>query len=196
MRNHLLLVVLMVLATGCLSKRPSDPSKPIASGAHAAQMQGDWARASQLWEQAIRIEKGIWHGPELANSPKLAAVYYYELGRSLGVLGQYDDAERNLLEALRLDKKINGPIGMDFVELARLNHARGDNVRAAYYFDLVIPRTDEVSEQDPAGYVALLNEAASVYKSLGQNDRVARLEAKATKVSASHPNLKFPDSYD
>lgn len=131
----------------------------------------------------------------MANSPKRMTVYYYELGRSLGVLGEYDEGEKDLLEALRLDKKLNGPIGMDLTELARLNHARGDNVRADFYFKQILPRVGEVEEQDPCGAVALYTEAASVARTLGQNDRAAELEAKAAKISEHHPNLKFPDDY-
>jgi tetratricopeptide (TPR) repeat protein len=195
MRISLALVALALLLNACVIERPTNRSGSIAREAHAAQLRSDWVSAAQLWEQAIRVEKGIWSDPELANSPKLMAVYYYELGRSLGVLGQYEDSERDLLQALRLDKKFNGPIGMDLIELARLNHARGDNVRAASFFDQVIPRADEISEKDPAGYVAMFNEAASVAKALGQNERAAELEAKAAKVSVNHPNLKFPDDY-
>jgi tetratricopeptide (TPR) repeat protein len=195
MRIVLIITALAFLFTGCVMQRPTNRSGSIASEAHAAEMRGDWAASAQLWEQAIRVEKGIWDDPELANSPKLVAIYYYELGRSLGVLGQYDEAETNLLQALRLDQKFNGPKGMDLVELARLNHARGNNARAASFFDQVIPRMDEVSEQDPAGYVALLNEAVATYQVLGQSDRASELRAKVEKFSANHPNLKFSDDY-
>jgi tetratricopeptide (TPR) repeat protein len=195
MRIGLIISVLALLFAGCASERPIDRSRSIASEAGSAEMRGDWAASAQLWEQAIVIEKGIWDDPELANSPKLITIYYYELGRSLGVLGQYNEAEKNLLQALRLDQKLNGPKGMDLVELARLNHARGNNIRAASFFDQVIPRTNEISEKDPATYVALLYEAVITYQALGQNDRATELKVKAEKFSANHPNLKPLDNY-
>jgi tetratricopeptide (TPR) repeat protein len=182
-------------------------NKSVASKTHAAQSQGDlgaqaqdaqlrgdWATAAQLWEQAIKSENGFWT-PELSRAPKRMAVYYYELGRSLGVLERYDEGEKDLLQALRLDEKFNGPKGMDFVELARLNHARGNNARAASFFDRFLPRLDETREKDTPAYIALLNEAAMVYHALGQNDRASELKAKAKKFSASHPNAKFSADY-
>ncbi|MFN7140123.1 MAG: tetratricopeptide repeat protein [Limisphaerales bacterium] len=125
----------------------------------------------------------------------MIAIFYYELGRSLGVLERYDEGEKHLLHALRLDEKFNGPKGMDLVELARLNHARGNYVRAASFFDQVLPRMDEVSDADPAAYIALLQEAAVVYQKLGQNSRAAELKTKAQRFSSRYPNAKFPKGY-
>lgn len=196
MRVGLSIIVLSLYVCGCVTESATDRSRLVARQANVAEKHGDWMTSAQLWEQAINIEKGIWDDPELSNSPKLIAVYYYELGRSLGVLGKYDDAERNLLEALRLDEKFNGPKGMDLVELARLNHAHGDNARAASYLDKVVPRIDEVSEHVPAQYFALLTEAAAIYEAVGQNDQTAALKTKAEKFSESHPVLKPLDDYD
>ena len=111
------------------------------------------------------------------------------------MLGQYQDAENHLLQAYRLDEKFKGPKGMDLVELARLNYAHGNYARAASFFDQILPRMDAVAEADPAGHIALLHEAASVYQALGQNSRAAELNTKAQKFSARHPNARFPDDY-
>jgi tetratricopeptide (TPR) repeat protein len=182
------------LLIGCVST-PREGSNPnIANEASAAQKRGDWALAAQLWKQAIEKENGFWR-PEFSRSPRLMPIYYYELGRSLGVLEQYDNAEKNLLQALRFDEGSNGPKGMDFVELARLNHASGNNARAASFLAQVLPRVDETAEAGPAAYIALLNEAAAVYQALGQNSRASELKEKAEKFSARHPNAKLPDDY-
>ena len=194
MRVLLPILTFAVLLSGCVSPPQTSSSKGIASAAAAAQKRGDWTTAAQLWEQAIQKENGFWT-LEFARSPKLMAIYYYELGRSLGVLGQYDDAEKNLSRALRLDEKLNGPKGMDLAELARLNHARANNARAASFFDQIFPRMDETSEEDPAAYIALLTEAATVYEAVGQNRRAAELKTKAEKFSARHPNAKIPNDY-
>ena len=66
-----------------------------------------------------------------------------------------------------MDEKFHGPKGMDLVELARLNYARGNNARAASFFNQVLPRMDKISEDDPAAYIALLNEATAVFQGLG-----------------------------
>jgi len=196
MRVGLSIIVLSLFVCGCVTESTTDRSRSVANGANAAEKRGDWMTSAQLWEQAINIEKGIWDDPELSTSPKLIAIYYYELGRSLGVLGKYDDAERNLLEALRLDEKFNGPKGMDLVELARLNHAHGDNARAASYLDKVVSRIDEVSEHVPAQYFALLTESAAIYEAVGQSNQASKLKIKAEKFSESHPALKALDDYD
>ena len=193
MRTALTVFVLSVLLTGCNS-RPPLRSASLANAASAAQKKGDWASAAQLWEQAIQKENGFWK-PEYSPSPKIIAIYNYELGRSLGVLGQCENAEKHLLEALRLDEQFDGPKGMDLVELARLNHACGNNARAISFFGQVLPRMDEVAEADPAAYLALLQEAASVYQTVGQTNRAADLNAKAQKFSARHPDAKFTDDY-
>jgi Tfp pilus assembly protein PilF len=196
MRVGLSIIVLSLFVSGCVTESATDRSRSVASEANVAEKRGDWMTSAQLWEQAINIEKGIWDDPEFSNSPKLIAIYYYELGRSLGVLGKYDDAGRNLLEALRLDEKFNGPKGMDLVELARLNHARGDNARAASYLDKVVSRIDEISEHAPAQYFALLTESAAIYEAVGQSNQAAMLKIKAEKFSESHPDLKSLDDYD
>jgi tetratricopeptide (TPR) repeat protein len=188
------LIVSLAILNGCGSAPRGGSNATTASAAASAQKRGDWTRAAQLWRQAIEEERGIWR-PEYARPTRRSAVYHYELGRSLGVLGQYDDAEKNLLQAFALDEKLNGPKGMDLVELARLNHARGNDRRAASFFDQVLPRLDEIADTNPAAYAALLDEAAAVYEALHQNSRAGELRAKAEKFLARHPNPKFPDDY-
>jgi tetratricopeptide (TPR) repeat protein len=195
MRICLATAVLSFLLAGCVIERPTNRSGSIASEAKAAQLRGDWAKAAQLWEQAIKMEQGIWEDPELANSPKLMAIYYYELGRSLGVLGLYDEGEKDLLQALRLDKKFNVPIGMDVTELARLNYARGNKAQAAFYFKQLMPHLDEAINKNPAESVVLMNEAASVAKALGDNEWATQLKEKSEIVSTSHKNLKLPEDW-
>lgn len=193
MRVTLVILAFAVLLNGCGSA-PQLSSANLANAASAAQKRDDWASAAQLWQQAIQKENGFWQ-PEFSRSPRIIAIYYYELGRSLGVLGKYEDAERHLLQAFRLDEKFNGPKGMDLVELARLNYARGNYARAASFFDQILPRMDAVAEANPAAYIALLHEAASVYQNIGQNSRAAELNTKAQEFSARHPNARFPDNY-
>lgn len=193
MRSFLAILTLTLFVSGCVSGSPAT-SKSVANAAAAAQKRGDWATAAQLWKQAIEKENGFYTA-EFSRHPGLLAIYYYELGRSLGVLKKYDAAEKNLLQALRLDEKSNGPKGMDLTELARLNHARGDNIRAAKYFDQILPRMDEVSEDDPAAYIALLREAAAVYRAVDQNERAAQLEKKADQFAGRHPKASLPSGY-
>jgi len=194
MRVLLTFLTFTVLISGCISAPRRSSTGDIAKAATAAQKRGDWAVAVQLWKQAIEKENGFWR-PGFARSPRLIAIYYYELGRSLGVLQQYDHAEKDLLQALRLDEKFHGSKGMDLVELARLNYARGNNARAASFFNQVLPRMDKISEDDPAAYIALLNEATAVFQALGQTSRASELKEKAEKFSAHHPNAKFADDY-
>lgn len=193
MRILLAIVTFTLFVSGCVSDSPTR-SKSVANAATAAQKRGDWATAAQLWKQAIEKENGVYTA-EFTRHPRLLAIYYYELGRSLGVLKNYDEAEKSLLQALRLDERSNGPKGMDLTELARLNHARGDNVRASTYFNQVLPRMDEVSEADPAAYVALLREAVTVFQALGQTDRAGELEKKANQFSRGHPKANLPSGY-
>jgi tetratricopeptide (TPR) repeat protein len=195
MQVRLAVLVFTVLLSGCVTAPRTSPSAALANAASTAQKRGDWAVAAQLWEQAIEKETtGLWR-PEFAASPRLRAIYHYELGRSLGVLEKYDEGEKNLLQALRLDEQSNGPKGMDLVELARLNHARGNNDRAASFINQFLPRLDEASEADPAAYIALLNEVIAVFQALDQNSQASELKAKAEKFSARHPNAKIADNY-
>lgn len=193
MRNFLAILTFTLFVSGCVSAPPTT-SKSSANAGMAAQKRGDWVAAAQLFQQAIDKEQGIYSA-EFNRHPQLLAIYYYELGRSLGVLRRYDAAENNLRQALHLDEKTNGPKGMDLTELARLNHARGDNKRAATYFDQILPRMDEASEADPGAYLALLREAASVYRAVGQTERSAELEQKADRFSRSHPKASLPSGY-
>lgn len=185
-------VVLAILFNGCAMQPGASRTGSIAQEAHDAQMRGDWESALRLWKQAIQVEQGLWSDPELANRPKLVAIYYYEAGRSAGVQGRYDEADSDLKIALRLDQRFNGPQGMDLVELARLNHARGDNVQAVAYFKQIIPRADETIDRVPDQYVAVMTEAAVAARATGDMDLAGQLEAKAKKVSDQHPGLKAP----
>ncbi len=193
MRSLILLFIATLLFSGCVSA-PKSNSATIANAAAAAQKRGDWTAAARLWEEAIQKENGFWK-PELSRAPKILAIYYYELGRSLGVLRRYEEAEKNLLQALDLDEKSSGPIGMDLVELIRLNHARGDQTRAVSFFEQVSPRLDEVSESNPAAYIAFLREASEIFQALGKVSRAADLKVKAERFAVNHPEAKFPKDY-
>ncbi|HEV2694798.1 MAG TPA: hypothetical protein VG347_18020 [Verrucomicrobiae bacterium] len=190
-----MVLALALMTGGCATHSKAGGGGSIAEQAHDAQLKGDWENAFQLWKQAIQAEQGLWSDPELATRPKLLAVYYYEAGRSAGVVGRYDEADFDLKVALRLDEKFNGPRGMDMVELARLNHARGDNTWAIYYLRQILPRADETIGHVPEQYVALMIEAAAVAKATGDMNLASRLEAKAKAVSDRHPGLKPPSDW-
>src|SRR5688500_535510 len=103
MRIVLTFLVVAAFLTGCAT-RPTGLTST-AHAAAAAQKRGDWAAAVQLWQQAIKEEQGIWRQHEMARPSERLAIFYYELGRSQGVVGQFDAAEKNLFEALRLDER-------------------------------------------------------------------------------------------
>ncbi len=187
------LTIIAVLLAGCVSA-PREGSTNIADAASVAQKRGDWSAAAQLWKEAIQKENGF-RKPRFSRSPNLMAIYYYELGRSLGVLGRYPEAEKCLLQALHLDEEFDGPKGMDLVELARLSHARGDDIRAASFLDQVFPRLDEVAQADPAATIELLREAAAVYQAVGQDRRAGELKAKAESFAIRHPNAKLSEEF-
>src|SRR5262245_59647145 len=107
MRILPIVLAITVLLAGCPTKSPTSPITSIPKAASAAKKRGDWAAAAQLWEEAIQKENGFWK-PEFSRSPQRLAIFYYELGRSRGVIGQYDEADKHLLQALRLDEKFNG----------------------------------------------------------------------------------------
>jgi tetratricopeptide (TPR) repeat protein len=191
----LLIAMAFAYGSGCAMPSPGQRSRSAVLEAQTAETQGNWQSAAASWQRAINIEQGIWKDPERANSPKRLAMYYYELGRSLGALGRYDESERALHRALRLDQKYGGPMGMDYAELARLYHTNGYITKSASCFHIVMQHLDEVDNIDPAEYLAVVNEAAVVAKASGDSAWAEKLEAKAKNYSTAHPNLTIPGDW-
>lgn len=192
----LLLILLgLRLMAGCVSH----PVSSTGHEAHAAQLRGDWVDAVQLWRQAIqeqKEQKGIWN-EQFAGPSARSAVLYYELGRSEGVICQWDEAARDLNQALQLDEIFHGPVWMDLVELGRACHAHGNNSQAEVYFDRLFARmpVDEVARRDADGLIAVCEEAGDVAAALGKFEKSGQFHDKAASLRNTYPQATTPKDW-
>ncbi|HEV3010892.1 MAG TPA: tetratricopeptide repeat protein, partial [Burkholderiales bacterium] len=102
-----------------------------------AERAGNYVLAERNYERAL-VNARLGHSPDSGLS-----VVMYNLGRTKGYLCKYDESEKLLLEALRLEEKASGADGaltvMRLFELARLQYDRKLYDASLPYFERAIP---------------------------------------------------------
>lgn len=177
---HRLLALLFVLIAGCVTL----PDRDYRHAVHS-QQKGDWSSARESWARAVA-------GMDTSQmSMAQQAVYHYEYGRTLGVTCHFDEAERELLEAYRLDAESDGPAYMSLSELARLNLEQRKFAEAAIYFERMLNETDEKElEQSPAEHAAILDEFSAALTGAGDVDHAAQVHEEAMDIRRKHPDAQ------
>lgn len=162
-----LLPVLIILIAGCATGMAPDRDYQQAV---KFQMQGDWDAARESWARAVA------NIDDSSATIEQQAVYHYEYGRSLGMTCHFDEAERELLEAYRLDAESDGPDYMSLTELARLNLDQKKYAESALYFERLLVYADERTPQ-PVEMAEILDEYAAALAGTG-NETEAEIERK------------------
>ncbi|MBC7368704.1 MAG: hypothetical protein H7343_18165 [Undibacterium sp.] len=152
----------------------------------AAQKRGDWSVARKIWLAAVK-------NAESSAAPSEAiAPLYYEYGRTLGVLGAFDEAQAYLEKALAIERTGSGrPFVMDLNELARLNYDQGKFSAARIYFAeaVVALEARQAETHVSADYIEILTEYADCLRKLNRIDEAKTTEARIGVTRASHPKL-------
>jgi predicted Zn-dependent protease len=144
-----------------------EPSLPLAH-----ELLGEIALAGNHLEEAItQFEQEKAHNP-------LDGSIYDRLGDAYGRAAKYDEAQRNLQEAILLEPNTTGP----YILLGKTMLKKGDAIAAATYLQ-------RAEQMDPANFMthSLLGQA---YRAMGRQDDATRETDIAQKLqTASEPKL-------
>jgi tetratricopeptide (TPR) repeat protein len=162
MKSLLMALVTSFTLSSCANPINLRTAANYAQGCIGFQQQGEWWKARQACGRAaINAELG---GAE----PRDIAGLWYEYGRTSGVICDYVESKKSLEKSLELDKANNGPIIMDYFELARLHFDQKKYHDSSSYYQLGISSTPkEIVAQDPIGYADVLDEYGEALKQNG-----------------------------
>jgi predicted Zn-dependent protease len=145
-----------------------DPNLPLAH-----ELLGEIALVGNHLDEAIsELEKERAHNP-------LEGQVYDRLGDAYVRAGKYDDAQRNLQEAVLLEPNSTGP----YILLGKTMLKKGDALGAATYLE-------RANQMDPANYMthSLLGQA---YRAMGRQQDASRENDTAQKLqAASEPKVE------
>lgn len=185
MKSTALVIATALSLASCANPINLRTAQNYAHGCIGFQHQGEWWKARQACGRAaINAELG---GAE----PQAIAGLWYEYGRTSGVICDYQEAKKALEKSLESDKANNGPIIMDYFELARLHFDQKLFKDASIYFQSGIATTPkETIAQDPIGYADVLDEYAETLKQIGDAANSEKNIAEAKQLRSSNPNAK------
>jgi len=167
----------------CVTALPS--SQGIQSG-NIAYHRGDYVQAKESFSAALQLATQENWKPDIATAK-------YGLGRSLGQLCQFSEAEKYLIEAASLESEISGGKGIrlsqDYFELARLYYDYGKFDKAVPYFQKAIPLAEElgVASSDPIGYANVLEDYAIALSKIGDGNQTKAITQKIDTLRQSNP---------
>jgi tetratricopeptide (TPR) repeat protein len=168
-----LFLTVALLAGGCAA-----PSGYYAAQHHfdaglIAEHRGDYAQARHHFEAALEQA-------EIGGLPQdyMSAVTY-NLGRMVGYTCDFEEADRLLREALRLEQALRYPdqgmVAKRLSELARLSYDSGRVEDSVNYYERAIPILEQlgIARIDPIGYAMFLDDYALAMEAAGNAaDRV------------------------
>jgi tetratricopeptide (TPR) repeat protein len=142
-----------------------------------------------VWTSSTKGNGGRLDKP--AEEQQAITGLWYEYGRTSGVICDYPEAKKSLEKALESDKTNNGPIIMDYFELARLHFDQKLFKEASTYYQSGIASTPkEIVAQDPIGYAEVLDEYGVALKQTGDVANSEKIIAEAKQLRSSNPNGK------
>ena len=175
-----------VLLSACVTAIP--PSKGISSG-NLAYERGDYEQAKKDFSVALQVAMQQNWKPHIATAK-------YGLGRSLGQLCEFNEAERNLKEAAELEEKLSGGksiyLSQDYFELARLYYDYGRYSMAVSYFQLAIPIADGFGAEasDPIGYADVLADFAVALARSGATGAADAIQTRIYSLRQNNPGKR------
>jgi len=177
MMKFLILLFPFLLAS-CANPVNLYTARQYFQGGYENAAQGKWFNARMAFGRA-------WTNADIGNADdKVKAVYAYEYGRASGVICDWKESERGLLNALEQDSKYNGPVHMSQIELARMYHASGALGESEKYFALGKDSLDKVQAdtRDSIGYANILKEYVEVLLKLGKVEEAKTLIKREEEI--------------
>ena len=186
MTKTLLPLLVAAACAGCAAPAVLETASVHVRQCGEFEARNEWAQARAACERAA-VEAQAGGGRERA-----IAALWYEYGRASGAICRYDDAQRGLERALKLDRAHDGPVYMSLLELARLALAQARYAQAARYygqFETAMPQARGV-RVDPIGYAEVLEEHAEALRNIGEAQDAASLASRAQALRKAHPGVK------
>lgn len=170
---------------GCAAPTNLRNAENYAQAGYAARDKGDWPAARMFFSRALV-------NAELADSRQGRAQISYEYGRVLGVMCDYDEAEKNLLRSLEFGEKQGAAPMLSLLELGLLNETRGRAEPAEHYYAELIPvmEREGAEKRFPLGVADTFEHHAHVLAALGRQGEADAEEARARKIRAAHPEAQ------
>lgn len=173
-----LILLVPFLVASCANPINLRTANEYFRGGQSNAAQGNWFKARMSFGRA-------WTNADLGHANDgIKAVYAYEYGRTSGVICDWAESEKGLLKALELDAKINGPVHMSLVELARMYHAKGDLQNSEKYFGQAKQSLDKIQAdtRDSIGYANILKEYAEILTRLGKTEDAKLLKRREEEI--------------
>jgi tetratricopeptide (TPR) repeat protein len=180
----LLCILIVSVSTGCVSAINATNARHHAEAANEAGKAGDWTTARTQWARALI-------NAQLASAPaETLAVFNYEYGRALGVTCFYDESEKYLLKALRLDVQTSGPTYMSLLELSRLMYDQKQYDKSIPYFRRTLEAIESsgISVKLPIDFADMLNEYADALTKIGNEKEALSVTNRAHKLRTDNPD--------
>jgi tetratricopeptide (TPR) repeat protein len=162
---------------------------------HHAGLQAE--RSREYAQARYHFERALVENQRGNGTVAFASMATYNLGRMMGYTCDYAEAERLLLESLALEERLpdafSGNIAKRLFELGRLNQDQGKFGKAQPYYERAIPLAEQLglATSDPAGFVGVLDDYASVLERTGSGGMAETIRARAGVLRAQHPG-KMP----
>lgn len=181
----ILVIAAAVILTACANPINLRTAQNYAQGCSSFQHQGEWWKARRACGRAaLNAELG-------GADPRAVAGLWYEYGRTSGVICDYSEAKKALEKSLESDKANNGPVLMDYFELARLHFDQKLFKEAADYYQFGVAVTPkEIIAQDPIGYAEILDEYGESLKQVGEIAKSEKIIAESKQLRLENPNVK------
>jgi tetratricopeptide (TPR) repeat protein len=184
MKPLLMAIIILLTLSSCTNPNIRAAANDV-KGCIQLKRQGEWYKASEACKSAaINAELG-------GGSPHAIADMWYEYGRTSGVICNYVESKKGLEKSLEIDQANNGPIIMDYFELAQLHFAQKKYQESANYYQLGVSFTEiQVIANDPIGYADVLDEYGEALKQIGDALNSNRMFAESKKLRSDNPNSK------
>ena len=185
MKHSSIILFLSFFLASCANPINLRTAQNYAQGCVGFQHQGEWWKARQACGRAaINAELG---GAE----PQAITGLWYEYGRTSGVICDYPEAKKALEKSLASDKANNGPVIIDYFELARLHFDQKLFKEASAYYQSGVAATPKgIIDQDPIGYAEVLDEYGETLKQIGNSAESEKVIAESKQLRSSNPNGK------
>jgi len=180
----------MVILAGCANPINSHTKHEYESRGSEWEHQGDYKEVDDCYRRALINAKGSNLGPAEESQAM------YNFARMTGYLGNFEEAERLLLESLALEKKATGTTSqtscMRYFELARLQFDQHNFEKAATYYEKAIAIADasDTERKRPVALAAELDKYALSLSRISQDDRARVVQARADKLRSDNPGKK------
>ncbi|MFO1324883.1 MAG: tetratricopeptide repeat protein [Burkholderiales bacterium] len=189
-RRIAMAAVLVAALSGCANPINQRTATNYYQAAVDAEVAGDYRLAERNYERAL-VNARLGHSPDAGISAAM-----YGLGRMKGRACRYDEAEKLLLESLRLEETVTGPKSatttMRLFEIARLYYDQGKYVASLPYFrrGMMGVKTLGVQRTDPIALADALDDYATALANAQQPSDADAVRREASDLRQRNPGAK------